>query len=80
MYSPPPIHLFFLLFVVVVCLFVFFLSKQYIMHVSGGFPVSFVRKFVRIKKKKKRKRKRKKKRLNFFKVISSGCGDWVSDE
>ena len=43
------------------------------MHVSGGFPVSFVRKFVSIKKKKKN-------RLNFFKVISSGCGDWVSDE
>ena len=46
MYSPPPTHLFFC------CLFVFFLSKQYIMHVSGGFPVSFVRKFVRIIKKK----------------------------
>ena len=42
------------------------------MHVSGGFPVSFVRKFVRIIKKKKR--------FNFFKVISSGCGHWVSDE
>ena len=50
------------------------------MHVSGGFPVSFVRKFVRIKKKKKEKEKEKKNRLNFFKVISSGCGDWVSDE
>ena len=49
------------------------------MHVSGGFPVSFVRKFVRIKKKKE-KEKEKKNRLNFFKVISSGCGDWVSDE
>ena len=70
MYSPPPTHLFF--FVVVVCLFVFFLSKQYIMHVSGGFPVSFVRKFVRIKKNTHT--------LISFKVISSRCRDSVSDE
>ena len=41
------------------------------MHVSGGFPVSFVRKFVRIKKKK-RKRKRKKTVLIFLRSLALG--------